>query len=382
MFMMKCYGLKKIIGISKFVIFVVALCLKVFMFNAFAVIVQQDPIGIYCIKDNGVKAVSEWVEIDFEGDYYLEHYYFDFNGYLIMNGITPDGYVVNERGQWIVNGIVQRKHYEVPKSSKTTSDRNNASVTNNQSKEVNNNDIGSLTIVFLIGVILIVVILTSMPSGKTEYKRKSHKYYTENNNYDTSYKPRHTRKTTNSNDTTVNRSLFWHLRTDTDKIGEEGEDNVAEKLKCLEKEFIVLRNINLPRPNKDPVQIDFLCISNKGIFVIEVKNWLGMISGNYEDDIWRSEKHSIVREQKNPVKQNEWHIEVLKRFIRQNMTFYSIIVFTDRADIGWLDKKQHLTTITHINNLNNTIYNIYQNSDVKKYSNYKSVAGNLRKYTE
>ena len=85
-------------------------------------------------------------------------------------------------------------------------------------------------------------------------------------------------------------------------------------------------------------------------------------------------------EQKNTVRQNEWHIDVLKKIIKQNMTYYSIIVFTDRADISWIDKKQNKTYITNINYLNNKIYSIYENSSVKPYNNYKSVAGYLRRF--
>ena len=75
------YSNKKVIlNISKIIIFAFVISLEFFTINAFSLVVQQDPIGIYCS-----------------------------NGYLIMNGITPDGYIVNERGQWVDKGIVQRK---------------------------------------------------------------------------------------------------------------------------------------------------------------------------------------------------------------------------------------------------------------------------------
>lgn len=371
------YSNKKVnLNISKIIIFAFVISLKFFTINAFSLVVQQDPIGIYCIKDNGIRAISEWVEIDFEGDNYLEYYYFDSNGYLIMNGITPDGYTVNERGQWIDKGIVQRKYYEIPTSKKITNESNNANIKRDQSRLRNDDKSYFFVIALAIVILIIFLYIKSLSSDNTQYKRKNY------DNYNAPYQPNYSRNTTINNDTTISRSIWWHLRSDTDKRGEEGEDNVAEELKYLGKDFIVLRNINLPRSNKEPVQIDFLCVSKKGVFVIEVKNWLGKVTGNYEDEIWHSQFNYTINGQKNPVKQNEWHVDVVKRFIRQSMIFHSIVVFTDRADIRWLDKKQNRTYITNIDNLNNVIYNIYESTKVIPYGNYKSIAGNLRKYAE
>ena len=65
----------------------------------------QDTNGVYCIKDDGTKAVSEWITYDFEVDGLLEYYYFDWDGYLLTDTYTPDGYYVNYMGQWTENGI-------------------------------------------------------------------------------------------------------------------------------------------------------------------------------------------------------------------------------------------------------------------------------------
>lgn len=345
----------KNLKIGEIVLLTIIFCLNVFIIKAFSLMVEQDPIGIYCIKDDGLKAINEWVEIDFEGDNYLEYYYFNEKGYLIMNGVTPDGYMVNERGQWIQNGVVQRKKYEVYIPNQKVNEINN----NKQKQEKRN--VSSSYLVAIVTILLFIVIISKAKgTNKPQYKNKNvnKNYYNSGQEKIDKQKIYH-KNTTIDNDTTIKRSIFWHFRSDTDKKGEEGEDEVAEVLKSIGKEFIVLRNINLPRTNKDPVQIDFLCISNKGIFVIEVKNWLGEITGNYDDEIWHSQINYAFNDQKNPVRQNEWHIDVLKKIIKQNMTYYSIIVFTDRADISWIDKKQNKTYITNINYLNNKIYSIY-----------------------
>lgn len=52
---------------------------------------------------------SCWQWIDGNKDGIAECYYFDANGYAMLNTTTPDGYQVNGDGAWIVNGVVQTK---------------------------------------------------------------------------------------------------------------------------------------------------------------------------------------------------------------------------------------------------------------------------------
>lgn len=58
--------------------------------------------------------LTGWHWIDADGDGRTECYYFNeisdgTKGKLLCNTVTPDGYTVNEKGQWTVNGIVQTK---------------------------------------------------------------------------------------------------------------------------------------------------------------------------------------------------------------------------------------------------------------------------------
>lgn len=50
-----------------------------------------------------------WQWLDGNNDGIAECYYFDQNGYMLANGTTPDGYMVNADGQWVVNGAIQKK---------------------------------------------------------------------------------------------------------------------------------------------------------------------------------------------------------------------------------------------------------------------------------
>ncbi|MCB7317803.1 hypothetical protein [Lacrimispora sp. 210928-DFI.3.58] len=68
---------------------------------------QRDDVGWWYQNDNGSYPANAWMWIDGNGDGVSECYYFNSNGYCLINNITPDGYVVNSDGAWIVNGQVQ-----------------------------------------------------------------------------------------------------------------------------------------------------------------------------------------------------------------------------------------------------------------------------------
>lgn len=63
------------------------------------------------VDENGY--IVGWVWQDMNGDGVFESYYYSNNshgeGYLQRNTTTPDGYTVNDKGQWTVDGVVQTK---------------------------------------------------------------------------------------------------------------------------------------------------------------------------------------------------------------------------------------------------------------------------------
>lgn len=65
--------------------------------------------GWWYNNGNGTWPASTWEWIDGNNDGIAECYYFDPNGYCLQNANTPDGYLVNDSGAWVVNGIVQTK---------------------------------------------------------------------------------------------------------------------------------------------------------------------------------------------------------------------------------------------------------------------------------
>lgn len=96
----------------KIVFLLLALILCFTSISTFAGQLGQNNNGIYYKQDDGTLAKSKWITVDTDGDGLLEYYYFDKKGYLMIDCKTPDGYFVNKKGQWIVNGKVQTKKPE------------------------------------------------------------------------------------------------------------------------------------------------------------------------------------------------------------------------------------------------------------------------------
>ncbi len=67
---------------------------------------KWDASGWWYVYDDGSYATDTWEWID------RRRYYFDEQGYCVRDAVTPDGYTVNEDGQWIVDGTVQIQELE------------------------------------------------------------------------------------------------------------------------------------------------------------------------------------------------------------------------------------------------------------------------------
>lgn len=74
--------------------------------TAFAGQWQQDTTGWWYQNDDGSYFINGWNWID------GKCYYFTPEGYCLTNTTTPDGYMVDGSGAWIVNGIVQTQNGE------------------------------------------------------------------------------------------------------------------------------------------------------------------------------------------------------------------------------------------------------------------------------
>lgn len=79
-----------------------------FSITSFAGQWKENQTGWWYQKDDGSWYAGCWQWIDGNNDGLAECYYFNPDGYLIVDGVA-DGYTVNADGAWTENGVVQRK---------------------------------------------------------------------------------------------------------------------------------------------------------------------------------------------------------------------------------------------------------------------------------
>ena len=116
-----------------------------------------------------------------------------------------------------------------------------------------------------------------------------------------------------------------------------------------------LMNLNIPTKNNKTTEVDLIMLHETGIYVFEIKHYKGIIYGNSNDKIWtqffKTTKNSRFN---NPIMQNNYHIDALKKII-PNVPIYSVIVFTNNeCEI----KVKNYESNVLISNLNNLIYSL------------------------
>ena len=115
------------------------------------------------------------------------------------------------------------------------------------------------------------------------------------------------------------------------KKGEEGENLIAEILDKDTSYHRLINNLVLLGDNGVSHQIDHILIRENGVFVIETKNYYGLISGKEEDSFWTRSYFVKGKVKKatfhNPLKQNQSHIRAIKKIIGKDYPIYCFVVF-------------------------------------------------------
>lgn len=170
--------------------------------------------------------------------------------------------------------------------------------------------------------------------------------------------------------------LLNELFITPEAIGKDGENLIASKLGWINfwgYHGMMLQNVYIPKRNGDTTEIDLLYITEKGIFVIESKNYSGYIFGSESNKLWTStyyagktwlgrrkiEKHHFY----NPVWQNKAHIKYLREFlININIPMYSLIVFSDHCEFKNITITSPNVYICHRSGMNNCMKGIWKSS--------------------
>ena len=113
-----------------------------------------------------------------------------------------------------------------------------------------------------------------------------------------------------------------------------GEFWVKTELNKLPKDkYIVLNNIMI-RSSKGSHQIDHIVISKYGIFVIEMKNYYGLITGDEYKDKWTQHLGKNKYYFNNPIHQNYGHIKALEELLQIDKDkLISIICISNKAKV-------------------------------------------------
>ncbi len=121
----------------------------------------------------------------------------------------------------------------------------------------------------------------------------------------------------------------------TNSKGNRGERIVANYLTKLTSEKYIVINDVMVKTDYGFTQIDHVVVSVYGIFVIETKNYTGVVSGNENSEDWIKYNRKNKYMFKNPLRQNYGHIEALKTLLEfsDNKVFVSIIAFSRNANI-------------------------------------------------
>lgn len=148
-----------------------------------------------------------------------------------------------------------------------------------------------------------------------------------------------------------------------------GEFWVKLELNKLPKNKYIILNDIMIKDDKCTHQIDHLVLSQFGIFVIEMKNYYGLIKGKEFDNKWcqylgKSKSYFL-----NPIHQNYGHIKSLSSLLKlDDKYFISVICFSNQAKI---DVKSN-NIVTQVDYLKDEIlkYNeVFVDNDIKELSN-------------
>ncbi len=109
------------------------------------------------------------------------------------------------------------------------------------------------------------------------------------------------------------------------KHGVQGERFLTDMLvKYLPKNYYVLRNIVISSPSSK-AEIDIIVVGETGVFIIEIKNWIGEIKGDLYDQNWTQIKRRGYRYPKayhstlhNPVKQVKRQLRCMISYLNNN----------------------------------------------------------------
>lgn len=162
----------------------------------------------------------------------------------------------------------------------------------------------------------------------------------------------------------VSRNSLISVISDTGARGEFQLCNELDKLPVYNR---ILVNMYLPNAYGGSCEVDAICFTGKGIFIIEYKNYSGNIYGYGKNKYWKyySDAHRVDKPILffNPILQNESHIRALKLHFSYLPSgfIHSLIVFSNRC---LLNVSSPSVPVIHRKDLLVTILQIMERSEI------------------
>lgn len=114
--------------------------------------------------------------------------------------------------------------------------------------------------------------------------------------------------------------------------GKVGEKKVSFILSMLPDEYKIINNLQLSF-GKWTSQIDHVVVSPYGVFVIETKNYTGIITGGENSAEWTKNMYGKKYSFHNPIYQNESHIKAIRKCLGDygSLSIIPIVAFSNDA---------------------------------------------------
>lgn len=115
----------------------------------------------------------------------------------------------------------------------------------------------------------------------------------------------------------------FHWESPQRTAGRRGEDYARRVIQgILRNDDVLINNVSLEVEGK-PTEFDNIIVNECGVFIIEVKNYVGQLYGTEDDYEWSKFKttdggNTYQKQVKNPIKQVKRQIYILSRFLKNN----------------------------------------------------------------
>ena len=148
-----------------------------------------------------------------------------------------------------------------------------------------------------------------------------------------------------------------------------GEFWVKQELKKLPKDKYIVLNDIMIKEKGSTHQIDHLIISQFGIFVIEMKNYYGLILGDEYKEKWIQYLGKKKNYFKNPIYQNYGHVKALEELLKlDNNLFIPIVCFSNQVKLN-IKTKSNVIQLDYLISSIKSYKNIILKDDLNMISN-------------